>query len=570
MISAQARWLRLFLLGSSFFYPLYWTSQFVVFTLPALLRAVLFHLPLNMLEVSFLSSHASVSGETMASVRVEVLVVAIVFAGLVYAFRGFEFVAGAMGIALLGQAALLPFLSGILQRESASFAAVLGVLVAFGIFCAGLRGILKLVASRTLSSRLASIGMTFVLPEVLFWLALRLRYPFFDWRFLALMLGPLVLAAIVTCLLPWKRFEQLPQDKAPPRATEILAGAVLAILFGTGIALSSRALERTREAESRAVLESLPAVPANAPYPKVFSQRGVNFTAEYPAVYGSEGAREMLRRLPAYGINAIALVPYGFASEKEPRVRGWNTRWESDDGVRQLARVAHSLGMKVLLKPQLWTGRGNPGDISFPSAERRAQWFAQYEVFLEHYARLATEIHADVFCIGVELEKMTQYEAEWRWLIARARELYPGPLTYAANSGAEFEHIKFWDALDFIGLDEYYPLPDDLSTDGVVAKIETVQRKFARPVVFTEAGFASLADTNRQPWAESGHAIDTELQARCYEAISSAFSGKPWFAGMYWWKVGTDGGGGPKDGSHTPWGKPAMGVVQRWYAKPAG
>jgi hypothetical protein len=47
--------------------------------------------------------------------------------------------------------------------------------------------------------------------------------------------------------------------------------------------------------------------------------------------------------------------------------------------------------------------------------------------------------------------------------------------------------------------------------------------------------------------------------------IFKAFYAKPWFNGMYWWKVGTNGFGGPEDGSHTPWGKPAMDVVKRWY-----
>jgi hypothetical protein len=40
------------------------------------------------------------------------------------------------------------------------------------------------------------------------------------------------------------------------------------------------------------------------------------------------------------------------------------------------------------------------------------------------------------------------------------------------------------------------------------------------------------------------------------------FYTKPWFQGMYWWKVGTDGFGGPEDGSNTPWGKTAMDVVK--------
>ena len=45
-----------------------------------------------------------------------------------------------------------------------------------------------------------------------------------------------------------------------------------------------------------------------------FFQKGINYTAEYPDVYGSTAASERLVRLKEYGINAIALVPYGFES----------------------------------------------------------------------------------------------------------------------------------------------------------------------------------------------------------------------------------------------------------------
>jgi glycosyl hydrolase family 113 len=301
-------------------------------------------------------------------------------------------------------------------------------------------------------------------------------------------------------------------------------------------------------------------------YPRLFFQKGVNFTAEYPDIYGSKGADERLSELKKYGVNAIALVPYGFASEKPVRIR-FNLGWEKDSGVERLAEIAHGAGMRVLLKPQLFVREGYPGSLEYSAAGERKEWFAQYRIFLEHYAMLAERIHADVFCVGVELDKLSKYNSEWRVLIARARELYPGPLVYAANFGEEFESVRFWDALDYVGMDEYYSLPDSLSTDELVAKVETVQKRVRRPVIFTEAGFPSVEGGNQNPWDERPRGLSLELQARCYEQIFRAFYDKPWFQGMYWWKVGTNGFGGAKDGSHTPWGKPAMEVVGRWYRK---
>ncbi len=107
---------------------------------------------------------------------------------------------------------------------------------------------------------------------------------------------------------------------------------------------------------------------ALGPYPKLFFRKGVNYTAEYPDIYGSKGADERLTELKRYGVNAIALVPYGFASEKSVRIR-FNLGWEKDRGVEQLAEIAHRAGMRVLLKPQLFVREGYPGSLEYSSPE---------------------------------------------------------------------------------------------------------------------------------------------------------------------------------------------------------
>jgi len=49
------------------------------------------------------------------------------------------------------------------------------------------------------------------------------------------------------------------------------------------------------------------------------------------------------------------------------------------------------------------------------------------------------------------------YESSWRALIAEVRTVYAGPLSYAANFD-EVGQVGFWDALDAIGVNAYYPL----------------------------------------------------------------------------------------------------------------
>ena len=298
-------------------------------------------------------------------------------------------------------------------------------------------------------------------------------------------------------------------------------------------------------------------------------QKGVNFTAEHPGGYSSTGAIQMLQKLPAYGINSIALVPYGSTRPGNPSVRfsGVNTM-EKDEGMLRLATIAHAKGIRILLKPQIWSRGGSPSNLDFPNAQDRKSWFASYRLFVEHYAALATQMKADMFCVGVEFVLLSRNESEWRALIKRARELYKGPIVYAANFGPEFEQLKFWDALDYIGLNNYYPVPDSLDMAAIVQKVEAVQKKFNKPIIFPEAGYPSLTNPNREPWAEAPRALSMDAQAKCLDALLKAFYPKPWFHGMYVWKVGTNGFGGLNDGSHTPWDKPAMQVLRRWYQKP--
>lgn len=296
-----------------------------------------------------------------------------------------------------------------------------------------------------------------------------------------------------------------------------------------------------------------------------FQHKGVNFTAEGRGGYGGEGSIAVLRELPAYGVNSIALVPYGMTRRGSTAIRFGGM--ERDDDIARIAQEARALGIKVMLKPQIWVPGSFIGDLDFPSDAERNAWFEQYRGFILHHAGVAAKIRADLFCVGTELSKLSTHEAEWRRIIREVRKIFKGPVTYAAVQGPEFETLRFWDALDYIGLNNYYPLPDDLSTGSIVSKVEAVHRKYRKPVIFPEAGFASLEAPHRAPWDETRRKLSMEDQARCYEAIFKAFWGKPWFKGVYWWKVGTNGFGGPEDGSHTPWRKPAMEVVKRWYKR---
>ncbi|MBZ5563498.1 MAG: hypothetical protein LAP13_13890 [Acidobacteriia bacterium] len=569
--------LSLGLACAAFFYPFAWTAQFLVSGLPALLRMTFwgdrlrnFHMsPFGVVAIASAADVTTkpTAGDPAGNLALTVLVVIVVAAAL--GIPGWkDHYLSSLGVALLGQAALAPIVLLMVYRQEVSTGNLIAAFLFFGVLTWGLMKLAGAIPGGT-QVRLAFLAAAFVVPLAGLSL-LQVLWQGFGFRrgWILLAMTPAILTCLVAALRPANRSEH---KLLPPVRRTMAIGAALAVLLAAGATRGGKVLNNAflhaRQAANRAAMSALPPIPANSPYTKIFFQKGVNLTAQFPDTYDSKGARQMLDALAAYGVNAVALVPYGFERCGDPQVHLMGQgSWENDEGLRQLSRLAHARGMKVMLKPGVWVRGGYGGDLEFDSPADRARWFATYGVFLEHYARLATEIHADIFCVGGEFSKLSPFDAEWRKLIARVRGLYPGPLVYAANFGDEFEHLAFWDALDAIGLQEYYPLPDDLSTDALVRKVEAVQQKVQHPVIFTEAGFPSYEHPNREPWNDSRRGdLALDAQARCYEAVLRAFYNQPWFEGVYWWDVGTDGRGGLRDTSLTPWGKPAMQVIKHWY-----
>jgi hypothetical protein len=352
----------------------------------------------------------------------------------------------------------------------------------------------------------------------------------------------------------------------PVRRWWLIAAAVALALIPVAVSAGGDYSRQAQRGRLRAELARVPHAAAPETHQRLFFQRGVSFVRDGFAAYYPERSARMLDSLRSHGVDSIALIPYGRAGARGGPVR-FETERETADIYVALGHLARARGIRILLKPQLLVfGPGFfPGVIEPPNAAARAAWFASYGKYILHWAGIAAEMHADLFCVGTELARLSRYEAEWRQLIGEVRRVYSGPLVYAATQGPEFEQLQFWDALDYIGLNNYYPLPDSLDTSEVVRKVEAVQARFRKPVIFTELGFASVEGSHREPWAEPRAPVSLEHQRRCYQAVYEAFYAKPWFYGMYWWKISADGRGGPDDRSLTPWRKPAMDVVRQWY-----
>ncbi|HSC78603.1 MAG TPA: hypothetical protein VLB32_08565, partial [Candidatus Acidoferrales bacterium] len=135
--------------------------------------------------------------------------------------------------------------------------------------------------------------------------------------------------------------------------------------------------------------------------------------------------------------------------------------------------------------------------------------------------------------------------------------------------------VGFWDALDYIGVNFYFPLADAGETpradsrrvQAVAEKLGELATRYRKPVLLTEVGYPATASGAAEPWVESGR-LDNALQQRCYEVVFEAFYDQPWLAGLYWWKWPSHGLGSPAAVTFVPLDKPALEVLRKWYQRP--
>jgi hypothetical protein len=308
-------------------------------------------------------------------------------------------------------------------------------------------------------------------------------------------------------------------------------------------------------------------------------QKGMAFPTWDSEEYGTSSSDESLRVLAQTTCTEwVQLVPTWYQNDKFsneifPDFDGHTATMES---LRHAIRTSHDLGLKVMLKPHVdsfsgdWRGTFQPED---PAA-----WFKSYTEMMKDYTRLAQDESVEIFSVGCEFVGLTssKYTTDWKTVIREVRDIYSGPLVYAANWGPEAKQVEFWDDLDFIGIDAYYelthitdPTLDDLLAAWApfIAQIESIHQTWQKPVLLTEIGYRSIDGANMRPWDwETSGEIDLAEQALCYKAVIQTFDDKDWFRGIYWWNWGPDlSMGGPADKGYTPQGKPAEEVLKRWY-----
>lgn len=315
-------------------------------------------------------------------------------------------------------------------------------------------------------------------------------------------------------------------------------------------------------------------------------QRGIHFFS------GQKVEVEDLLPLVQNNIEWVVLVPFGWQddanSSKLSTSFADGVVWsEKDSGIVQTIRIAKRLGIRSMLKPHVWLRNSGKwrSDIQMDSDTEWQEWFDNYRSFILHYAEIAERSSADLLCIGTELHGTVVSKPEiWRNLITEIKKIYHGKLTYAANWNKEVEEVVFWDQLDFIGIQAYYPLvggKNPTVKDLVEGwrphfrAIQKLSKRYHKRVLFTEIGYKSTADAAISPWIWPGlisgvfKKVSTKTQANAYEAFFRVFWKEDWFAGVHVWKwdVPHKSAGGRHHIGFTPQNKPAQNILAKWFGK---
>ena len=278
--------------------------------------------------------------------------------------------------------------------------------------------------------------------------------------------------------------------------------------------------------------------------------------------WGTDGFGEELDALQAMGVNWIAIHPYGGLREDGSiSYRAFDSQESSEidaapTWLTRPIREAKARGMGIMIKPHIayW---GSPfswrGEITFGDAEADARFWASYRKWILDLASVCAD--ADAFIVGTELELQLHRDAEWRKLIRDVRAVTDANLSYCSNWDS-FERVSFWDDLDAIGVQAYFPVqPSNVEPGGIpaardiraawepwLARLKKTSEATGKNVFFGELGYDRVESAAARPWEGVSRTRPSSkkgelLQERCLNvAFEVMETNKDWLRGAFLWK----------------------------------
>jgi len=265
--------------------------------------------------------------------------------------------------------------------------------------------------------------------------------------------------------------------------------------------------------------------------------------------YGSDACRVQLDNLKNLNVNWIAINPFAYMPQiNKPGLSFGGDRSMSRNNMIRVVKDAHERGMSVLIKPHIWSGefaRGkSPMEIAMTTDADWDVWFASFTDYIMDNAKLAQESGAEALSVGCELEGTSKHTERWKKLIAQVRTVYTGKLVYAA-AFEEWKQIEFWEDLDCVGINAYWPVADvrNASDEEVragwrnrLASLVTFAKKINRPICFTELGYTLSDKAAMEPWEYAVETENAKLQERLYTIALEETRASGVVVGVFVWK----------------------------------
>jgi hypothetical protein len=284
------------------------------------------------------------------------------------------------------------------------------------------------------------------------------------------------------------------------------------------------------------------------------------------ALAGSRPWKRAIDEIHDLGVSRVTFVPFALYDRRMTQVVD-ESRYGLVCGPKtavlaEAVRHARRKGMDVNIKPmieidnpdgegEIWRGSIKLDDESL------VPFFNSYREFVLDACELARTEGASRFYVGSELGGITSnYKSHGHWeeLISACRSRLGASkcqLSYAANFD-EYAQIAFWQLLDEIAVDAYFPLASRSSAAGIGRPSEREIRKrvdrfmgqlrmFAesrrKPLYIAEWGVTPFDLTTVDPSDESPSATPDAIEAiNAYNALLASMSTQgAWLTGVDFW-----------------------------------
>ena len=326
----------------------------------------------------------------------------------------------------------------------------------------------------------------------------------------------------------------------------------------------------------------------NCPVEKQTSKINGGSILEFQAFeYGNKNATKIVEKT---GVNSVAISPVMTIKHdcnfQRCRPYQFDTQKEILLLQNMLPKIINSNVDHILLKPlTAFTNSTDDfwGDFYANSEEEWKEIEMTYRDLILSVAKLSNEYpQIQILSIGNELREFTKRRPEFfKKLIQELRSSYPNlKLTYAANWD-EYNQTKFWNDLDYIGVNAYFPLLNKASPTSAEIKtalnpiklsLQNFSCRHNKPILFTEYGFRSIDFAAWKAWELeelSVSNINYEVQQNGYQAFLETFWNEDWVAGGYYWewKIPLSDNSNGFDNWWYVNGKPVQQTIKSYYSK---